>query len=136
MQDLKTTLLDAKKLVIIGASFVGLETASSVKDFLKDKIEVTVIDTAKVPYERVLGEAVGTVVQKLHTDNGIKFNMNVSIKEIKSSNGVAKQVILSNGTVLEADAILLGTGVTPNTSFVGDKLEKDSFGGLKTDVFL
>jgi len=62
MEDLKTTLLDAKKLVIIGASFVGLETASSVKDFLKDKIEVTVIDTAKVPYERVLGEAVGTAV--------------------------------------------------------------------------
>lgn len=45
-------------------------------------------------------------------------------------------MVLSNGTVLEADAILLGSGVSPNTTFVGDKLEKDSFGGLKTDVFL
>lgn len=62
LEDLKSTLQDAKKLVIIGASFVGLETASSVKDYLKDKIDVTIIDIAKVPYERIFGEAVGAAV--------------------------------------------------------------------------
>jgi len=62
IDSLKTSLQGAKKLVIIGASFIGLETASSVKDFLKDKIDVTVVDVTKVPYERVLGEAVGAAV--------------------------------------------------------------------------
>jgi apoptosis-inducing factor 3 len=52
---IKNSCTNSKKLVIIGASFIGLETASSVKDFLKDKIDVTVVDVASVPYERVLG---------------------------------------------------------------------------------
>lgn len=49
---------------------------------------------------------------------------------------MAKRVILSDGTSLDADMILIGAGVVPNTSFLGEKLEKDSFGALKTDVFL
>lgn len=48
---------------MIGASFIGLETAASVKDFLKDKIDVTVVDSSKVPYERVLGTEVGNAVR-------------------------------------------------------------------------
>lgn len=46
------------------------------------------------------------------------------------------RVHLTNGTSIEADAVLIGAGVVPNTQFVGDKLDKDSFGALKTDVFL
>lgn len=52
---LKASCTNSKKLVVIGASFIGLETAASIKDFLKDKVDVTVIDTSAVPYERVLG---------------------------------------------------------------------------------
>lgn len=69
-------------MVVIGASFIGLETASSIKDFLKDKIEITVVDNNKVPYERVLGTEVGAAIKKLHADNGIKFNLGVNIKSI------------------------------------------------------
>lgn len=61
-----------------------METAASVKDFLKDKIDITVVDAAKVPYERVLGAEVGAAVKKLHADNGIKFNLGAGIKSIES----------------------------------------------------
>lgn len=57
--NLKASVENSKKLVVIGASFIGLETAASIKDFLKDKIDVTVVDSASVPYERVLGAKVG-----------------------------------------------------------------------------
>lgn len=60
---LKNSCTNSKKLVVIGASFIGLETAASIKDFLKDKVDVTVVDVSKVPYERVLGEKVGSAVQ-------------------------------------------------------------------------
>ena len=60
--NLKTSVENSKKLVVIGASFIGLETAASIKDFLKDKIDVTVVDSASVPYERVLGTKVGAAI--------------------------------------------------------------------------
>lgn len=44
--NLKASVEKSKKLVVIGASFIGLETAASIKDFLKDKIDVTVVDSA------------------------------------------------------------------------------------------
>jgi apoptosis-inducing factor 3 len=55
--------LKSKKLVVIGASFIGLETAASIKDFLKDKIDVTVVDVNSVPYANVLGTQVGEAIK-------------------------------------------------------------------------
>ncbi len=56
MEKLRNNAKDAKNIVIIGASFIGLETGASLKDFLKDKVDITVCDFSKVPYERVLGK--------------------------------------------------------------------------------
>jgi len=47
---------------VIGASFIGMETAASLKGSLKDKIDITVCDLAKIPYERVLGPEVGKTI--------------------------------------------------------------------------
>lgn len=51
----------------------------------------------------------------LHATNGIKFNLKTGVKAIETENGVAKRVVLTDGTVLEADTILIGAGVIPNT---------------------
>lgn len=56
---IKASCNASKNLVVIGASFIGLETAASIKDALKENINVTVVDTSAVPYERVLGNKVG-----------------------------------------------------------------------------
>lgn len=58
------------------------------------------------------------------------------MKAIETENGLAKRVILTDGTVLEADTVLIGAGVIPNTSFLPSTIERDSFGAVKTDVFL
>jgi len=49
----------AKNIVVVGASFIGMETASALKKELKDKVNVTVVDVMEVPFERVLGKEVG-----------------------------------------------------------------------------
>lgn len=73
LEKLREKAKDSSKLVVIGASFIGLEAAASLKDALKDKLDVVVCDATEVPYERVLGKEVGQSIQLLHEKNGIKF---------------------------------------------------------------
>jgi len=56
---IKDTAQHSKKIVIIGASFIGLETASAIKKELKDAVDITVVDIAPVPFEKSLGKEVG-----------------------------------------------------------------------------
>ncbi|CAB5376388.1 unnamed protein product [Rhizophagus irregularis] len=119
---------EKKNLVIIGSSFIGLEVSSiSVK-----KANVSVIGMEKVPFERVLGEKVGAVFQKLHENEGVKFYMQAAVKEIEPSETDPKiggAVVLQNGTKIKADVIVIGAGVVPSTEFLknstGFTLERD-----------
>ena len=63
--------------MIVGSSFIGMEAASTV---YKNAKSVTVIGMEKVPFERVLGEKIGAVMQKLHESKGIKFRMGVVVE--------------------------------------------------------
>ena len=72
LQKLRESLKDAKKLVVIGASFIGLESAASIKGELKDKLDVVVCESAKTPYERVLGTVKQTT---LYFDGKKLFNL-------------------------------------------------------------
>ena len=123
-------------IVIIGASFIGMETASALKKELKDKINITVVDFFKTPFERVLGTQIGSALSDLHKSNGVNF---VLEKGLKSLNGT-KQIesaTLSDGTILQADLVLLGTGISPNISLAKGQLEiSKTNGGIETDVFL
>ena len=65
-------------LAIVGSSFIGMEAAA----FLVSKVKsLTVIGMEKVPFERVLGERVGRVLQELHESKGVKFKMGATVKE-------------------------------------------------------
>ncbi|KAJ8312314.1 hypothetical protein KUTeg_009687 [Tegillarca granosa] len=106
-----------KKVVIIGSSFIGMEVAA----FLADKAEsVSVVDIIKVPFQLVLGEKVGSVLQKLHEDNGIKFYFEKGIKQFEGEDGKVTEAILSDDTRLPADLCVLGVGVVPATDFLKD----------------
>jgi NADPH-dependent 2,4-dienoyl-CoA reductase/sulfur reductase-like enzyme len=59
LEKLREKAKDSSKLVVIGASFIGLEAAASLKSVLKDKLDVVVCDNTLVPYERVMGKEVG-----------------------------------------------------------------------------
>ena len=121
-----------KKAVIIGGSFIGLETAASLR---KQGMDVHVVAPETVLYEKVFGEEIGNWIKKKHEDNDVQFSLGSSVTELKGNDGKVKGVSLSNGKTLDADLVLVGIGVKPNTEYInGLSLEKD--GGVKVDRFL
>jgi NADPH-dependent 2,4-dienoyl-CoA reductase/sulfur reductase-like enzyme len=81
---------NAQRVVVVGASFIGLEVAASL---CKRGIEVHVVGPEKVPMARVLGEPAGKFIQQLHESQGVRFHLGNSVKQ---ANG--RQITLSDGT--------------------------------------
>ncbi|KAB8290789.1 hypothetical protein EYC80_008426 [Monilinia laxa] len=123
-----------KKIVIIGSSFIGMEVANATA---KDN-DVTVVGMESAPLERIMGAEVGKIFQKALEGNGVKFHMEAGVEKAipsKSDSSKVGGVQLKDGTTLEADLVILGTGVGPATGYLKDnksvELQKD--GSLKTD---
>ena len=123
-----------KKIVVIGSSFIGMEVANATGK----ENDVTVIGMESTPLERVLGAEVGKVIQTQIESSGIKFKLSAGVeKAIPSKSDPSKVggVVLKDGTTLEADLVILGIGVSPQTYYLQDnsaiKLEKD--GSIKTN---
>jgi len=104
----------ASKAIIIGASFIGLETAYSLR---KRGVDVTVISQEEIPFEKIFGREVGGLFKKLHEENGVTFRLSFSLKEFLGNKKV-EAVLLQNGERIEADMVVLGVGVKPATSFL------------------
>ncbi len=118
----------AKKAVVIGSSFIGMESAWSLS---KLGCEVTVVSPEKVPFADKWGEEVGKMLQKQHEDNGISFRLENKVSSLEG-NVKVERVRLENGETLEADLVLVGIGVYPATGFIkGLNLAED--GGIVVD---
>lgn len=90
-----------------------------VASFLAEKAKsVSVVDIIKVPFELVLGPKVGSVLQKMHEEKGIKFHFQSGIKEFIGKDGKVTEAVLSTGTKIQADICILGVGVAPATEFL------------------
>ena len=120
-----------KRAVIIGSSFIGLEGAMSLR---KLGCPVTVIGQETVPFENILGEKIGRVVQGWHEKEGVRFYLGRNVEKIEGDGSVSA-VTLDNGDRVDADFVLVGVGVKPRTDFLtGISLEKD--GGVTSNGFL
>jgi NADPH-dependent 2,4-dienoyl-CoA reductase/sulfur reductase-like enzyme/nitrite reductase/ring-hydroxylating ferredoxin subunit len=97
---------NAKSAVILGASFIGLEVAASLR---ARKLEVHVVAPGARPLERVMGTELGGFIQKLHEENGVVFHLQQKAREIAGGT-----VTLENGERLEADFVVVGIGVRAN----------------------
>ena len=95
----------AKRAVVIGASFIGLEVAASLRT---RGIEVHVVAPDKTPLEHVMGPEVGTYIRKVHESHGVIFHLGQTVSRVEGS-----RVILSDGSAVEMDFIVLGVGVRP-----------------------
>ena len=137
LEKIRGAVANAKNVVVIGASFIGVESAGSIKGHLKDEVNVTVVDGSKEAYERALGPKVGKALRVLGEKSGVTFKFGTSVKEInQNEEGYVSQVVLADGTKLDADLVIMGTGVRPNTWFLKDKVGIAQDGGVRTDVFL
>ena len=99
---------DARRVVVAGASFIGLEVAASLRN---RNIAVDVVAPQRVPLERVMGIELGGFIQTLHESHGVLFHLGETVKAI-----AGRRVALSGGATLEADFVVMGVGVRPATA--------------------
>ncbi|MER6593338.1 FAD-dependent oxidoreductase [Micromonospora purpureochromogenes] len=104
-------LVDGANVVIVGAGWIGLEVAAAART---RGAAVTVVETADLPLQRVLGDQLATVFADLHRVHGVTFHFGTQVHEFQGSNRVSA-VLLADGTVLPADLVVVGVGVEPNT---------------------
>jgi NADPH-dependent 2,4-dienoyl-CoA reductase/sulfur reductase-like enzyme/nitrite reductase/ring-hydroxylating ferredoxin subunit len=95
----------ARSAVVVGASFIGLEVAASLR---ARGIGVHVVGLERVPLEHVLGPQMGTFVRELHESHGVTFHLGNSVSRVEG-----KRATLNDGRILECDFVVLGVGVRP-----------------------
>jgi apoptosis-inducing factor 3 len=96
----------AKRVAVVGASFIGLEVAASLRTL---GIAVDVIAPDNQPLERVMGLEVGRMIRALHEAHGVVFHLGETVRRIDGAT-----LTLTGGTALEADFVVLGVGVRPS----------------------
>ncbi|MEH2085015.1 MAG: FAD-dependent oxidoreductase [Nostoc sp.] len=100
--------------VVIGSSFIGMETAAGLK---QHGLEVTVVSPDSVPFKKILGEEIGKLFQQVHEEKGVSFKFGRKAVQFEGSDKV-EAVILDNGDRLKADIVIVGVGVQPATDFL------------------
>ena len=107
--------LDAgARTVVVGAGFIGSEVASAAR---KRGLSCTVLEALPVPLVRSVGEATGKVAAALHLRYGTDLRCGVGVTALEGSSRVEK-VVLDDGTVIEADLVVVGIGVRPATGWL------------------
>jgi apoptosis-inducing factor 3 len=117
----------AKRAVVVGASFIGLESAAALR--ARD-IEVHVVAPETRPLERILGPQMGDFIRALHEEHGVIFHLGEAPVEIETG-----RVKLKSGGSLDADVVILGVGVRPRTQLAeaaGLHIDR----GVVVDAFL
>ncbi len=117
----------AKRAVVVGSSFIGLEVAASLRT---RGLEVAVVSHDALPLSPVLGPELGWMLQRLHEDHGVRFHLKDTVAAVD-----AGRVTLKSGVALDADLVVVGIGVRPGVAlaaWAGLKVEN----GVVVDEYL
>ena len=106
---------EQKRVVVIGAGFIGAEIASSARSFGH---EVTVVEAQSTPLATILGEQLGALCASLHEKGGATLRSGTSVDGIAAAGDGGAILTLDNGQTLHADVLVVGIGVIPNTEWL------------------
>jgi 3-phenylpropionate/trans-cinnamate dioxygenase ferredoxin reductase subunit len=120
---IKAGFAQAHRVAIIGGGWIGLETAAAARNA---GLDVTLLEHAELPLLRVLGPETAPIFADLHRDQGVDLRSQVAVAEFTGKNGAVTGVILNDGSRIDADMVLVGVGITPNTQLAAQA-------GLKID---
>jgi 3-phenylpropionate/trans-cinnamate dioxygenase ferredoxin reductase subunit len=131
--NLDTTLKEGTSLAVIGAGWIGLEVAASAR---QRGVDVTVVETAKVPLSTAVGEEVGKVFAQLHRDHGVDLRLEAEVKEVTTEDGKATGLKLGDGSTITADRVLIAVGAQPNIELAEQAGLATEDGGVLVDASL
>lgn len=117
----------AHECVVVGAGFIGLEVAASLR---ARRLGVSVVAPETLPMERILGAAVGDMIRTLHESHGVVFHMGTTVTKIEPN-----RVTLATGAELPADLVVVGIGVQPQVA-LAEKAGLVTDRGVVVDAFL
>jgi 3-phenylpropionate/trans-cinnamate dioxygenase ferredoxin reductase component len=108
---------DPKRVVVVGGGFIGAEVAATCRT---RGLEVTLLEALPVPLGRALGDEIGAVMADLHRDHGVDVRLGVGVEGLDgdAAGGRVERVRLADGSVVEADLVVVGVGVVPNTGWL------------------
>jgi 3-phenylpropionate/trans-cinnamate dioxygenase ferredoxin reductase subunit len=129
---IKAAFQSSSRVAVIGAGWIGLEVAAAAR---AAGVAVTVLEMAELPLLRVLGRQVAQVFATLHRDHGVDLRCGVHVAEITGRNGQADGVLLADGSRIDADVIIAGVGITPNTQLAA-AAGLDISNGIRVDAQL
>jgi 3-phenylpropionate/trans-cinnamate dioxygenase ferredoxin reductase subunit len=116
-EDLRKRLAVSKRVVVIGAGFIGLEFAATAR--IKG-LEVDVLELASRVMARAVTAEVSDYFQRQHTAAGIRIHLGVQATAIEAHDGKVTGISLSDGRHIAADLVLVGVGVLPNVELAAE----------------
>jgi 3-phenylpropionate/trans-cinnamate dioxygenase ferredoxin reductase subunit len=118
-----------RRVVIVGAGWIGLEVAAAARHHGND---VTIVEPQPTPLHAVLGPEMGRVFARLHRDQGVNLFTDTVVREFRGSGGRVESVATDQVAALEADIVVVGVGAAPNVDLAAAAgLEVDN--GIITD---
>ena len=102
------------RVVVVGAGFIGAEVAATCR---ARGLDVTVVEALQVPLARAVGPAIGAALASLHREHGVALRTGVGVAALEGT-GRVERVALADGSVIEADLVVVGVGVSPQTGWL------------------
>jgi 3-phenylpropionate/trans-cinnamate dioxygenase ferredoxin reductase component len=130
---LNSVLTEGSSLAVVGAGWIGLEVAASAR---QRGVDVTVVESAKLPLLAALGEEAAEVFADLHREHGVDLRLESSVEEITTEDGAATGLKLGDGSLVAADAVLVAVGAQANVELAEEAGLAMAGGGIQVDASL
>ena len=127
------TLTKGSRLAVVGAGWIGLEVAASARGL---GVEVTVVESARLPLLAALGSEAAEVFARLHREHGVNLRLNTAVDEITTENNATTGLRLGDGSEVTADTVLVAVGAKPNIGLAERAGLSIAEGGVRVDASL